>query len=293
VTRGQDASYWSDPARHAWDGLWMNAPGVRERINFRVTGEAGLWPIDWLKRVVPDRVPFPTALSIGSGLGNLERALVDLDVVRTVTGIDVNAGIVSEAARRASGGKGYDRIRYVTADAGEFLKSAAPCDAIFFHESLHHFDDPAGILDLVAGALGPRGVLYLDEYVGPSRQEWTWRDLVEWNLVYRGLPGALRRTHVIRRPISDLDPTEAVASSEILPALERRFRIVARRDYGGNLVAPIFPSLLRPDQPGGPSPERFAEVIGELLDREDRLLARGRKSFQSVVVAEPLGTSGL
>ena len=50
---------------------------------------------------------------------------------------------------------------------------------------------------------------------------------------------------------------------------------------------PIYPSLLRPGQPNGPSPEVFAGVIEKLLDREERLLARGRGTFHSVVVAEP------
>jgi hypothetical protein len=97
----------------------------------------------------------------------------------------------------------------------------------------------------------------------------------------------VRRTRVIRSPVNREDPTEAVASSAILPAITEHFRVLARRDYGGQLLAPIYPSLRRPDQPGGPSPEVFDRVVGGLLDREDRLLARGGESFQSVVVAEP------
>ena len=282
------ASYWADPAKHAWDGLWMSGPGVRERINRRVTGDEGLWPIAWLPTVVPDRAPFPRAASIGSGLGAFERSLVELGVVQSVTGIDVNTEIVAEAERRAAAGIGRDRIRYVAGDARELLRSAGPFEAIFFHESLHHFDRLAELLDLVRGALAPRGILYLDEYVGPARSEWTWRHLLEWNLVYRRVPEAFRRTRIIRRPISAEDPTEAIASSDILPEVARRFRILARRDYGGNLLGAIYPSLLRPDQPDGPSPERFARLLADLLDREDRLLAAGRESFQAVVVAEPL-----
>jgi hypothetical protein len=97
----------------------------------------------------------------------------------------------------------------------------------------------------------------------------------------------VRRTRVIRRPINREDPTEAVASSAILPGVAEYFRVLARRDYGGQLLAPIYPSLRRPDQPGGPTPELFDRVVGELLDREDRLLAGGGGSFQSIVVAEP------
>jgi hypothetical protein len=139
--------------------------------------------------------------------------------------------------------------------------------------------------------LKPGGILYLDEYVGPARGEWKWQDLVRWNAVYRALPAAVRRTRVVRRPINREDPTEAIASSGILSAVAEHFRVLARRDYGGNLLAAIYPSLLRPDQPGGPPRGVFDRVVASLLAREDRLLARGAPAFHTVVVAE--ATAGL
>jgi SAM-dependent methyltransferase len=275
-----EASYWSCLDRHTvWDDIWMSPPSVRARINRRVTGDSSLWPIAWLPSVVPDRVPFARVLSIGCGVGNFERSLVELGIVGTVTGIDASAEVIVGAA---------DRIQYVAADARETLKNARDLDAIFFHASLHHFDRLPELLGLVRRALQPRGILYLDEYVGPARHEWTWAHLLKWNAVYRTLPAAVRRTHIVRRPINREDPTEAIASSGILPAVAEHFRVIARRDYGGDLLTVIYPSLLRPDQPNGPSPKLFEEVIESLLDREERLLARGHGSFQAVVVAEPL-----
>ena len=178
------------------------------------------------------------------------------------------------------------RIRYVHADARELLEGARGMDAIFFHASLHHFDRLDSLLAAVRRALAPRGVLYLDEYVGPSRDEWTWRHLLAWNAVYRSLPASVRRTKIVRRPINVEDPTEAVASSGILAAVGKHLRVIAQRGYGGNLLEPIYPSLLRPNQPGGPDAAVFDACVAMLLAREDRLLARGRASYFSVVVAE-------
>jgi SAM-dependent methyltransferase len=279
-------TYWSDLDRHGWDEIWMNHPAVRARINRRVTGDPGRWPIAWLADIVPDRVPFRRALSIGCGVGNLERSLAGLELVERVTGIDSSPEAIA-AARRACADAGLaGRVDYVVADARELLASVRECDAIFFHASLHHFDRLPEFLGLVRGALAPRGVLYLDEYVGPARGEWTWRDLLRWNAAYRRLPGAVRRTRIIRRPINRKDPTEAVESSGILPAVEAHFRVLARRDYGGNLLAVIYPSLRRPDQPGGPLPEVFDATVERLLAHEDALLA-GERGYHAVVVAEP------
>ena len=282
------ASYWSDLQKYAWDELWMNHPFVRRRINLRVTGSPDLWPIQWLETVVPGRVPFARALNVGCGVGHFERSLLQHEVVAKVTGIDTSETAVADARRSAAQERFGERARYEVADAWIVLAEARDLDAVFFHASLHHFDRLSKLLGLVRRALRPAGVLYFDEYVGPARHEWRWGHLFRWNAAYRALPRSVRRTHVIRRPINRDDPTEAVASSEILPAVEEHFRVLARRDYGGHLVAPIYPSLLRPDQPGGPSAEEFGAAVASLLDREDRDLARGEPPFQSVVVAEPL-----
>jgi SAM-dependent methyltransferase len=286
VTAPGAANYWADPEKHAWDGIWMNHPAVRAWVNRRVTGDPSLWPVHSIRQVVPDRLPFGRALSIGSGLGNFERALVQLDIAATVTGIDLSPEVLVEAERRAAEAGMSGRIRYVAADARAFLGEARDLDAVCFHASLHHFDRVGDLLDRVRKALKPGGILYLDEYVGPSRHEWTWRHLVDWNVRYRLLPEAVRRTHIIRRPISDADLTEAIASSDILPELERRFRVLRRFDYGGNLLSAIYPSLLRPDQPGGPPAETYDRVVGKLLDAEDAVLAKGAPSFHAVLVAE-------
>lgn len=286
MTSEAGSNYWSDPEKHGWDGIWMNHPAVRAWVNRRVTGNPSLWPIHSMRLAIPERLPFGRALSIGSGLGNFERALVELDVAASVTGIDLSPEVLVEAERRAAEAGMSGRIRYVAADARAYLEGARDLDAICFHASLHHFDRVGELLDLVRKALEPRGILYLDEYVGPSRHEWTWRHLLEWNARYRSLPSAVRRTHVIRPPVSELDPTEAIASSDILPEVGRRFRVRHRRDYGGNLLSAIYPSLLRPDQPGGPAAAVYDRSVERLLAAEEALLARGRPSFHAVLIAE-------
>lgn len=265
----------------------MNHPAVRAAINRRVTGDPQLWPIAWLPSVVPGRTPFGRALSVGCGVGNFERTLVDFGIVRRVTGIDASPEVIAEARRSAAEAGMGESISYAVADAREQLAGERDLDAIFFHASLHHFDRLPAFLGLVRRALAPRGVLYLDEYAGPSRGEWSWRHLLRWNSAYWRLPRAVRRTGIVRAPINREDPTEAIESSGILPAVDAHLRVLARRDYGGNLLAVIYPSLLRPNQPGGPPPEIFDEAVGELLRREDALLKRGAPGFHTVVVAEP------
>jgi len=88
----------------------------------------------------------------------------------------------------------------------------------------------------------------------------------------------MRRPHLVREPINRQDPTEAIASSEIITAMERRFRIIDRRDYGGNLLSFIYPNLRKT-----PEFDRWIETLIEW----DADAMRRRPTFSTVILAEP------
>ncbi|HET7437716.1 MAG TPA: class I SAM-dependent methyltransferase, partial [Thermoanaerobaculia bacterium] len=213
-------TYWTDPSHHhgAIAQSWMAHPRIRARLNERISGDARIWPTNWLHDTLLQRLPLARTLSIGSGLGALERDLVRQGIVTQVTGLDF-AGDVLEKARAAAEAEGLDaRVRYEAADAFEYLKTHGGFDTIFFHQSLHHFERIDELLKLVHDALAPDGVLWFDEFVGRSMAQWTWRDLVMPNAVYYMLPKAVRRVRRIRTPRNPDDPSEAVCAAEILPA---------------------------------------------------------------------------
>lgn len=285
------ACCWDNVGRHeASDLFWLSDPSVRERVNRRISGDGNVWPITWFRQQMRDRLPFARALSIGCGLGALERELVRAGIADRVTGVDLAAAPLAQARRLAEREGMGGRIRYVQSEASDLLRHRGAWDALFFHGALHHIEDVEAILALARAALEPRGVLYLDEYVGRSRSDWRFRHLLGPNLAYRLVPRSVRRTHLIRSPVTDEDPTEQIRSSDILPALERHFRILERRDYGGNLLLLLAPSL-RPSGPGGPTPRERERAIRRLLDLEDLLLSHprltGARSFHTVLWAEP------
>ena len=260
-------NYWNDLAHHRDEQIWMAHPLIRRAINERVSGDPNIWPISALRRAAA------TALTIGCGTGGLERSIVDAGISRDVTGIDISETPLEEARKLADGRP----ITYRVADAWTFLRDRS-FDAIFFHGSLHHFDRLDELMDLVARALKPGGFLWYEEYVGPSRDEWTWRELLPMNIAYYRLPRAMRRPKLVRAPINREDPTEAIASSQIIPATQRRFRIIERHDYGGNLLSVIYPNLRR-----GPG---FDPWIAKLIEW-DAAAMRKRPSYSTVILAEP------
>ena len=269
-------TYWDDVARHtASAGNWMADPLVRAAINRRVSGDPNVWPITALRQRCANRLPLGRCASIGCGVGGLERSLIEEGIARDIVGVDVSDAALDEARRIASE-RGMP-IHYVNADARAFLREhRGALDAVFFHQSMHHFDRLDDLIDAVHGALRPSGLLYVDEYVGPSRDDWRWWKLIPANLAYRLMPRGARRPHLVRAPINREDPTEAIRSAEIVPAVERRFRVVDRRDYGGNLLAVVYPNLY-------PTPAAVARLI-----RLEDLLLRFAPSYCTVIVATPL-----
>ncbi len=282
----EPVNYWDSIAAHSRvEEIWGSHPLARARINERISGDPDTWTTTWLKGRLQGMPRLRETVSVGCGMGHLERDLVRLDLVDRVTGIEISPVCIAEATRAAAEAGMAERIAYCCADAWEELPRRRDLDAIFFHASIHHFDRLEELAVLLRRALKPRGLLYLDEYVGPSRDEWTLADELRWNWHYYHLPRSVRRVGRIRPPINLEDPTEAVASSNILPAIAREFDILEQRDYGGNLLSVIYANLRRPDGVP-PSPRAdFDAAVARLLDAEDDLLRAGRLSYHTVVLA--------
>ena len=125
-------------------------------------------------------------------------------------------------------------------------------------------------------ALKPAGMLYLDEYVGPSRFDWNDSVLAPQQAFFSAIPEALRRVERIPFPIQADDPTEAIRSSAIEPAVRIGFDIAARRPYGGTLLSVVLPQLRSIDA-----------ALPYAIGCERALLAAGVPSFYAVIVAVP------
>jgi SAM-dependent methyltransferase len=281
--------YWDEVGHHMGPErlaeFWMAHPRARAAINARVSGDQHTWPMDWFRAGFSGSLPFANALSIGAGMGELERDLLRKGVASFVTGIDVVEEPLRLAAETAMR-EGLDsKLAYVRADAREYLaRHASAFDAIFFHGALHHFDRIDSLMELVRSALVPGGWLYLDEYVGPSMRQWTARRLLLSNVVYYLLPSGARRPRIVRAPVNPEDPTEMIESHAIVPAVRKHFEIVEKRDYGGNLLGVIYANLRRDD------PETLDRAVARIL-RWEELLLRVAPSHFAVIVARAAGSN--
>jgi hypothetical protein len=88
--------YWDNVSHHVdYDQNWMAHPLVRAAINQRVSGDPNVWPVTALHRRLG--TPAGPCLSIGCGLGGLERSLIEEGISRDVTGIDISDSVEAGA----------------------------------------------------------------------------------------------------------------------------------------------------------------------------------------------------
>jgi ubiquinone/menaquinone biosynthesis C-methylase UbiE len=257
---------------------WMSEVVVRRYINSSVTGSPDLWPIEWLRTLVP--YPFASALSLGCGEGALERDLLSKHLCTHILGIDISSEALTLAREKASA-SGLTGVEYSQGDLNKLDLPASSFNAAFFHQSLHHVEDLDSCLSATASALRPGSKVYFDEYVGPSRADWSMALIQEASEVFERLPAAVRRSRRLKLPVDWRDPTEAVRSSEILETVARYFEITLRRDYGGNFLSVIYPHL-RLDSLAA---EAKASLLQSLVDAEREYLAAGHDSYYTVLVA--------
>lgn len=95
--------------------------------------------------------------------------------------------------------------------------------------------------------LKPDGYLIVNEFIGPTRFQWTDRQIECINNLLAILPTKYRvlengkslkskifRPSRLRMKLGD--PSEAIESSNICPCLSEHFNIVERKNYGGTIL---------------------------------------------------------
>ena len=260
-------------------GAWTSHPIVRGAMNRRISGREDMEWLAWARwRFFPN--PASRVLSLGCGGGLVEREAVSLGLCQTIEGVDLSAEAIAVARRRAADGD-LSGITYRVADLNSLELAPASYDIVICKQALHHVERLEHLLDQVRQSLRPGGWFLVNEYVGPSRFQWTDVQLGLMNELLMLLPERLRRLsggvreRIDRLPaevVAASDPSEAVRSGEIAPLLLSRFELVERRDFGGTLLHPLLAEIIANFDPAN---ESEATILRLLIAFEDALLGHG------------------
>lgn len=288
--------------QRVWDGAeiqhWLQHPLVQERINLKISGVQQINRFEYfLQKYLQGKLPVHRALTLGSGLGDLERGLCQYHFARLHEGVDLSDDAVRRASEKARAA-GYDHLSYRTADLNSIKLERAAYDVIFGISSIHHVRNLEHLFRQVRQALKPGGYFFLDEFIGPSRFQWTHAQLQAMNDELARLPRELRRRisnrqklkeSVVRETVEEViasDPSEAVRSSEILPLLAQDFEVAETKGYGGAILHQLLYDIA-----GNFQEENAGSLahLQRLFEIEDELTASGAITHDFAVIVARIG----
>jgi SAM-dependent methyltransferase len=283
--------------RRKWDeiqaepGQWWVIDDVTRRWAEMVSGDPD---VDFRHHVIRTHLGGRRGLlgcSPGCGTGEREMAWAATGIFERFDAFDLSPVRVA-AAREEAARRGLDDVlRFEVADVSGTQLGHARYDVIVAEHSLHHFSPLRTVLLALRDALAPDGWFFVDEYVGPTRFQWTDRQLEAANGLLHTLPERYRRTArgvkrtVVRPSLLSMyldDPSEAIESADIMPLLHELFDVVEERGYGGAVLHLAFTDISRNFLEHD---EETTEVLRYCFDVEDTLLRTGDVGHDFMIAA--------
>lgn len=232
-------------------GAWHQDPSVVKEFESRQAAGSS----SFIEHVKQKFGTFEKCISIGCGDGGIEVSIVEAGLCKYIRGIDLSPVRVSRATKRVPE-RLASSIEFAVENAETQLHGQTFGVAFFFH-SLHHiFDLEAMIEALSERIVKPNGYVIYQEYVGPVRYQFpeSRRNLMfnfikhqestrpELQPVFRmcSLYTGTQFLNVDAKATEVDDPSETVRSSDIVPVMHTRFKLVEDIPLGGSFFQWIF-----------------------------------------------------
>ncbi|MEM7198931.1 MAG: class I SAM-dependent methyltransferase [Planctomycetota bacterium] len=241
------ARFWE--ASHAADcaaDAFLEHPVIQAYLSLRAYGSTRAHLDVAIDELRQRTAPGARILSVGCGAANKERVICRALPDRQMFGVDVARQTLARTAEECRA-EGIDNL---TLDYGDFNAldlEPASFDAILGLGAIHHVENLESFWTQCRSALRPAGFVLAQEYVGPSRFQWTDAQIAHGNRVLADLvPRALQVHHtevqrVVLAEIIAADPSEAVRSEELLSTCTAAgLRLDAHHGAGCGLLLPVL-----------------------------------------------------
>lgn len=273
---------------------WYEIPQVQLRQNKLITGKEDESTFTYVARQFFTSNAL-SAVSLGCGTGSREIAWADTGRFKRIIGIDASEERIKDAKRKLLQSAFGNVIEFVAGDVLHYPLDPESYDVVIAEGILHHLTPLEHILDRILLCLKPKGLLIVNEYVGPNRFQWTKKQVHFCNALlsiipeeiktYRGT--SIRKSRIFRPGTLSMliyDPSEAVESSRIMEILQKKFTILERKDYGGTILHPLLKDISHHFVEMAPAKEK---ILHFLFEAEDYLLdIRAIESDFTFVIAQ-------
>jgi ubiquinone/menaquinone biosynthesis C-methylase UbiE len=233
---------------------WWDIPEVNRRWNLLITGSPDIDQYSYVSAKYLN-VDHPlNGVSLGCGSGNREIRWVTACEQLRLSCYDISGERIEQARINAGRANVSSQLSFEVGDVHTLELGLKKYDVVLIEGALHHFHSIVAVLDKVRGWLKNEGILIVNEYVGPSRFQWTDAQLDAANRVLDIIPEEYRKKYFdggikkkIHRPgrLSMFlnDPSESAESHLIENAIAGQFKVLERKEYGGTLLQLIFKDI--------------------------------------------------
>ena len=275
--------------RRAWahtsesTSSWWDIPEVNRRWNLLITGSPSIDQYSYVsaKYLRADHVLH--GVSLGCGNGNREIRWVTACEKLRLSCYDISKERIEQAKINAAYAYVSSQLNFEVGDVHTLELGEKKYDVVNIEGALHHFRSIGTVLDKVRRWLKDEGILIVNEYVGPSRFQWTDAQLRAANRVLDMIPEKYRKKYFdgsikkkVHRPgrLSMFlnDPSESGESHLIENAIADQFRVLERKEYGGTLLQLIFKDIAHNFIN---EKEQTKELLNLIFDIEDEMLRKG------------------
>jgi len=241
------AQFWDQTDTSVSREYWGNIKAIKKLIQRRITGDVSL---SWYTKQIRERkTPFGRILAFGDGHGMAAEAFLTKRDTTEIIYVNISLGEGRRFKNKMEELNINIPCKFIQADANKFdFSSIGYFDTIIDVGAFHHFKNFNSIFQKLNNQLKPDGMGYVDEYVGPSKWEFSQVVIDAINELLVSLPPELVAypvKEVCKKDFKRLwkrcgDPSEAIKSSVLDQAIRGHFKVVEATFFGGSLLMPFF-----------------------------------------------------
>lgn len=297
------AAYWNEQTRipnHGRRRFWQS-PEILGHINAKLSA---IPSVEWagglhhrLEALLAGRT-LERGLAVGAGGGHKEMRLLEKGMVESFVLYDL-AEERLELGRQAARQRGLaDRMDFRLGDGLEM--ESGHFDLVHWDNALHHMPDAPQAVQWSWDRLRDDGIMYVYDYVGPNRHQWSNAMVDAGNAVLEALPDRFfARTdsspwpRILPRPTADevraVDPSEAADSERIVGALQTLFPNGELIYLGGAIYHLALNDIL---ENFDPNHDEDKVILDLLMLLDDQLSARGENHFATFLARKQPASPG-
>jgi len=254
---------------------WLGSPIVLTYRSRMITGSDNGNPSLLIIDHLAPQCKIGKALVLGCGQSFAEHWLVASKTAQFAHGIDVSPDAIEKARTEVTSQDLTGRVTHEIMDINTLSLVENSYDGLLISHSMHHFQSLEHICAEITKGLKPDAPIVIDDFVGPTRFQYSNDRLDLMNRLLACLPPHMQKPPIERIPIETFlraDPSEGARCSEIPGIIRNFFSIERELPYGGSLIYQVLQDIvpkIRHDDPAD------CAVVKLLVTFEEYLIKTG------------------